>query len=42
MDIMYEIPSQEDTTRLKITAEMIENGIDQYDRDDGGMRRKSA
>ena len=42
MDIMYEIPSQEDTTRLKITAEMIENGIDQYDSDDGGMRRKSA
>ena len=42
MDIMYDVPSQEETTRLQITSEMIEDGIDQYDRDDGGMRRKSA
>ena len=42
MDIMYDIPSQEGMTRLQITGEMIENGIDQYDSDDEGMRRKSA
>ena len=49
MDIMYDLPSQEDVTSLQITAEMIEKGIDSFedededeDEDDEEMRRKRA
>lgn len=43
MDIMYDIPSQEGTTRLEVTGEMIERGIEQYNsEDEEEMRRKRA
>ena len=43
MDIMYDIPSQEGTTRLEVTGEMVERGIEQYNSDDEEeMRRKRA
>jgi ATP-dependent Clp protease ATP-binding subunit ClpX len=43
MDIMYDIPSQEGTTRLEVTGEMVERGIEQYNsEDEEEMRRKRA
>ena len=42
MDIMYDIPSQEGTTHLEVTGEMIESGIDTYNREDEDTRRKRA
>ena len=42
MDVMYDIPSQEGTTRLEVTGEMIESGVEQYDSEDEDMRRKRA
>ena len=43
MDIMYDIPSQEGTTRLEVTGEMVERGIEQYNsEDEEAMRRKRA
>ena len=41
-DIMYDIPSQEGTTHLEVTGEMIESGIDTYNREDEDTRRKRA
>ena len=34
MDIMYDLPSQNDVKSLQITAEMIEKGIDRFDHED--------
>ncbi|MBN60808.1 MAG: ATP-dependent Clp protease ATP-binding subunit ClpX [Gemmatimonadetes bacterium] len=43
MDIMYDVPSQEGTTRLEVTGEMVERGIEQYNsEDEEEMRRKRA
>ena len=43
MDIMYDIPSQEGTTRLEVTGEMVQRGIEQYNsEDEEEMRRKRA
>ena len=44
MDIMYDLPSQNDVESLQITAEMIEKGIDQFDHEDEeeGMQLKRA
>ena len=43
MDIMYDIPSKEGTTRLEVTGEMVERGIEQYNsEDEEEMRRKRA
>jgi ATP-dependent Clp protease ATP-binding subunit ClpX len=43
MDIMYDIPSQEGTTRLEVTGEMVERGIEHYNsEDEEEMRRKRA
>ena len=34
MDIMYDLPSQNDVKSLQITAEMIEKGIDRFDHEE--------
>ena len=42
MDIMFDVPSQEGVTRLQVTDEMIESGIEQYSSEDEAMQRKRA
>ena len=42
MDIMFDVPSQEGVTRLQVTGEMIESGIEQYSSEDEAMQRKRA
>ncbi len=42
MDIMFDIPSQESVTRLQVTGEMIEQGIEQYSSEDEEIQRKRA
>ena len=41
MDIMYDVPSQADVTKLEITAEMIEKGVEEID-DEDELERKRA
>jgi len=41
MDIMYDVPSQADVTKLEITAEMIEKGVEKID-DEDELERKRA
>jgi ATP-dependent Clp protease ATP-binding subunit ClpX len=41
MDIMYDVPSQADVTKLVITAEMIEKGVEEID-DEDELERKRA
>jgi ATP-dependent Clp protease ATP-binding subunit ClpX len=42
MDIMFDVPSQEGVTRLQVTGEMIERGIEQYSSEDEEIQRKRA
>ena len=42
MDVMFDIPSQEGVTRLQVTGEMIDRGIEQYSSEDEEMQRKRA
>ena len=41
MDIMYDVPSQAGVTKLEITAEMIEKGVEEID-DEDELERKRA
>ena len=41
MDIMFDIPSQEGVTRLQVTGDMIERGIEQYSSEDEEMQAQT-
>ena len=41
MDIMYDIPSQDDVRELVVTHEMIEKGVESFDDDDEAQRKRA-
>ena len=41
MDIMYDIPSQEDVSELIVTSEMIEKGVESFDDEDEVQRKRA-
>ena len=41
MDIMYDIPSQEETSELLVTGEMIVAGAENSDSDDEFLRKRA-
>ena len=42
MDIMYDLPSRNDTEFVEIDVEMIEQGIEKFGREDDQMPRNRA
>ena len=41
MDIMYDIPSQEETSELLVTGEMIAAGAENSDNEDEFLRKRA-